>query len=215
VRVKAANAAVDKRRARSGNVARMKRWAWLLAMAACNEGPGTAECFGVCGEGTRCDAGRCVAIAPREPIIDEPDDAKRARKGKRRGRASEAEADATWSPISDREIPRYDPKADVEVGDGSERPDDGAVKSQLRALEPDFDRCIADAIAAGVTVGNGRVEFEFGLTPSGRVAGVNAKAPAAIKDSGVVPCLRKVIYDHRFPKYDGPPIPVDYSFEIG
>lgn len=186
----------------------LRHCAWLLALAACADGPPAAECFGVCGQGTRCEAGRCVAIA----VEPEPVDPKRARKGRRRGRDG---SDASWSPISDRDVPRYDPQADVELGDGSERPDDAAVKAELRALEPAFDRCIADAVAAGVTVGSGRVEFELGLTPTGKIAGVNAKAPAAIRDSGIVPCLRKVIFDHRFPKYDGPPMPVDYSFEIG
>ncbi len=196
----------------------MRRWVGLLLLAACGDAPGAAECFGICGDGTHCVAGRCVAIAAApEPVAVEPDDPKRGRKGKRRARGGEGEGDAVaaWSPISDRDVPRYDPKAQTALGEGSERPDDATVRAELRRLEPAFDRCIADAAAAGVTIGTGRVEFELGLTPTGKVAGVNAKAPPAIRESGVVPCLRKVIYDHRFPKYDGPPIPVDYSFEIG
>lgn len=193
----------------------------VLLVVTCNGGPSVAECHGVCGEGTRCEAGRCVATAPsaaaQEPA---PDEGKRGRKGKRRARAGEPDGDgdaaATYQPVSDRHIPAYDAKATTVLGDaGSERLDDATVRKELRELEPAFDRCIADAVAAGVTVGNGRVDFVFGLTASGKVDGVNAKAPAAIRDAGIVPCLRKVIFDHRFPRYDGPPMGVDYSFEVG
>jgi hypothetical protein len=193
----------------------------LLALAlavACNDGPGADACHGVCGEGTRCEAGRCIATAPPvEPAAPEPEGKKRGRKGKRRGSAGESEGGAgSYQPVSDRHIPAYDASASTVLGDvGSERPDDASVRKELRALEPGFDRCIADAVAGGVTVGSGRVDFVFGLTASGKVEGVNAEAPAAIRDAGIVPCLRKVIFEHRFPPYDGPPMGVDYSFEIG
>jgi hypothetical protein len=188
-----------------------------LAWIACTDRPQAADCFGVCGEGTRCEAGRCVAVAQvPEPAAPEPEDDKRGRK-RRRTRGGEDEGGSgTYRPVSDRHIPAYDPNATTVLGDaGSERLDDPTVRKELRELEPAFDRCIADAVAAGVTVGSGRVDFVFGLTASGKVEGVNAKAPAAIGDSGIVPCLRKVIFDHRFPRYDGPPMGVDYSFEVG
>lgn len=197
------------------------RLAAILLAVSCNGGPSTADCYGVCGEGTRCEAGRCLAATPTAaPVEPTPEEGKRGRKGKRRARAGEgdgeSDAAATYQPVSDRHIPAYDAKATTVLGDaGSERLDDSIVRKELRELEPGFDRCIADAVAGGVTVGNGRVDFVFGLTASGKVDGVNAKAPAAIRDAGIVPCLRKVIFDHRFPRYDGPPMGVDYSFEVG
>jgi hypothetical protein len=195
----------------------------IVLAVACSDGPSPSECYGVCGEGTRCEAGRCIVAAePAAAVEPTPDEGKRGRKGKRRARAGEADvagdsdAAASYQPVSDRHIPAYDAKATTVLGDaGSERLDDGVVRKELRKLEPGFDRCIADAVAGGVTVGNGRVDFVFGLTASGKVDGVNAKAPAAIRDAGIVPCLRKVIFDHRFPRYDGPPMGVDYSFEVG
>lgn len=192
----------------------------VLLAVACSEGsPGLAECYGVCGEGTRCESGRCVVAVP-SPAPDEPapDDEKRGRKGKRRARGVDGESDvaSSYQPVSDKHIPAYDAKATTVLGDaGSERLDDTVVRKELREIEPAFNRCIADAAEAGVTVGNGRVDFVFGLTASGKVDGVNAKAPAAIRDAGIVPCLRKAIFDHRFPRYDGPPMGVDYSFEVG
>jgi hypothetical protein len=189
-----------------------------LAFVACNASADAEACFGVCGDGTRCEAGRCVAIADApEAAVPAPDDDKRGRKGKRRARNGDDDGGeaSSYQPVSDRHIPAYDAKATTELGEGSERLDDGTVRKELRELEPAFDRCIADAVAAGVTVGSGRVDFVFGLTPSGKVDGVNAKAPSAIRDAGIVPCLRKVIFDHRFPRYDGPPMGVDYSFEVG
>ncbi len=194
----------------------MRRLALALGLVACGGSPQAADCYGVCGAGTRCQAERCVAIAEPSPAPPpEPDDAK-GRKGKRRAKAGAVDGSASaYEPVSDRHIPAYDPTKTTAIGEGSERLDDATVRKELSELEPAFDRCIADAAAAGVPIANGRVDFVFGLTPTGKVDGVNAKAPQPIRDSGIVSCLRKVIFDHRFPRYDGPPMGVDYSFEIG
>lgn len=192
-----------------------------MLLFACGEGVDAATCFGVCGEGTRCEAGRCVvSAAPVEPTPVVAPATKAGKRGRRRGPGGPADdredTGAAYEPVADGHIPRYDAKATTVLGDaGSERLDDATVRAELRQLEPAFNRCIADAVAGGVTVGNGRVEFVLGLTAKGKVSGVTAKAPPTIRDSGVVGCLRKVVFDHRFPAYDGPPMGVDYSFEVG
>ena len=94
-----------------------------LGLAACGDPPDAATGFGVCGGGTRCEAGRCIAIADTPaPDVPEPDDDKRARRGKRRVRAGEPEAEgaSTYQPVSDRHIPAYDPNATTVLGEGSE-----------------------------------------------------------------------------------------------
>lgn len=163
-----------------------------------------------------------VAAAPVEPAPAAAPAAKSGRRGKKRtGPAAATDgaavAGSTYRPVADGHIPRYDAKATtvLDPDAGSERLGDAAVRSELRGLEPAFNQCIADAVAGGVEVGSGRVDFVFGLTATGKVSGVTAKAPAAIRDTGVLGCLRKVVFDHRFPRYDGPPMGVDYSFEVG
>jgi hypothetical protein len=163
-----------------------------------------------------------VAEDEVEPVVaDAPEEGKRRRgKGRRRSDADEptddAAAPATYQPVDDSRIPRHDPNATrVLDADGSERPDDATIRAHLRKLEPAFDRCIADAVAGGVRFANGRVEFDLGIAATGRVSGVTAKAPPAIQSTGVVSCLRKVIFDHRFPTWDGPPMDVEYGFDIG
>lgn len=211
----------------------MSRSRWLLACAglsaaiACDRGPDASTCFDVCGEGTRCEAGKCVVAAvAAEPAPPEPEAKRGGRRGRRRPRTGgegsgddgdASDAPASYVPVDDRRIPKYDATATtvLDPAAGSERLDDGIVRAHLRKLEPALDRCIADAATAGVNVGSGRVDFVFGLSASGKVTGVTAKAPAAIRDAGIVPCLRQVVFEHRFPSYDGPPMGVDYSFEVG
>lgn len=199
-----------------------------LALSSCLLGCGpeadAAACYGVCGEGTRCESGKCIAIpaAPEEAKPAAPE-AKAGKRGRRRGSAIADDADdvrsdsATYQPVADGHIPRYDANATtvLDPDAGSERLGDATVRAELRGLEPAFDRCIADAVAGGVTIPAGRVDFVFGLTAKGKVDGVTAKAPAALRDTGILGCLRKVIHDHRFPTYDGPPMGVDYTFEVG
>jgi hypothetical protein len=44
---------------------------------------------------------------------------------------------------------------------------------------------------------------------------VNVKAPTHLQVFGIVPCLRKAVYDARFPSWDGPPMRVEYRFAVG
>jgi len=201
----------------------LARVALSSCLLGCGPGADAAACYGVCGEGTRCESGRCIAIAaaPEEAKPGVPE-AKAGKRGRKRGAASgdavDARADgATYQPVADGHIPRYDATATtvLDPDAGSERLGDHTVRAELRGLEPAFDRCIADAVAGGVTIAAGRVDFVFGLSAKGKVTGVTAKAPAALRDTGILGCLRKVIYDHRFPTYDGPPMGVDYTFDVG
>ncbi|HET6585492.1 MAG TPA: hypothetical protein VFG69_18665 [Nannocystaceae bacterium] len=198
-------------------------WPALALALGCADTTSSSNCHGVCGRGTQCVQGMCVAVEDEvEPVAaDEPEAGKRRRgKGRRRPDGEEPTDDAvqaSYQPVDDSRIPRHDPNATrtLDPDAGSERPDDATIRAHLRKLEPAFDRCIADAVAGGVTFPSGRVEFDLGIAASGRVSGVTAKAPSAIQATGVVSCLRKVIYDHRFPGWDGPPMDVEYAFEIG
>ncbi len=193
-------------------------------MLACCEGPDAARCFDICGDGTRCEAGRCVvALAAPAPAVAPAPEAKSGKRGRRRagvaaadGQAESGDAVVAYQPVADRHIPKYNASATtvLDPDAGSERLGDGVVRGELRQLEPAFNACIADAVAGGVDVGRGQVAFVFGLTAKGKVSGVTATAPAKLRDSGVLGCLRQVVFSHRFPTYDGPPMGVDYSFEV-
>lgn len=193
------------------------RVAVLVALSSCADGPDPARCYDVCGAGTRCEAGKCIAaVAEPEPVVEE-EPSKRGRKGKRRAAdESEAASPRAYVPVDDGRIPRHDPTETrtLDPNAGSERLDDAIVRAHLGKLEPALDRCLADAVAAGVTVPPGRVQFDFAVAASGKVTGVTARAPAGIQTTGVVSCLRKVVFDHRFPAFDGPTMDVEYSFAI-
>ena len=63
-----------------------------------------------------------------------------------------------------------------------------------------------------------RRRFHFKISArvggDGKVLSVSASAPAAIRESGAIPCIRKAVYDHRFPSRDGPAMAVDLRFDV-
>lgn len=194
----------------------------LTCLLACDRGPGPDVCFGVCGPGTRCTEQRCVP-APAE--TQEAPEAPAPRKGKKRGRKRGASAASApegsslppFEPVSDRHVPRYDPDETQRIGpgSGSERIPDHTIREHLRRLEPAFNACIARAAEYSPTdLPPGSVDFEFAIRPTGRIAGVNVTAPKSLQVFGIVPCLRKALFDHRFPSYDGPSTGVTYSFRV-
>jgi hypothetical protein len=198
-------------------------FAAILALTACDDGPGSAGCYGVCGEGTECRNGQCV-VAEAKPVeaaepMEEPEgkSGKRRRRGKSAGGAAEAAAVA-FTAEDDSHVPEYDANKTqvIDLKAGSERLDDAVVNTHLRRLEPKFNACIEIAAEHSEDeLRGGEVDFTFSIAGSGRVESVSVKAPAHLRVFGIVPCLRNALASHRFPKFDGPTMGVDYSFKVG
>ncbi len=192
-----------------------------VALVACEP---AAECDGRCGEGTVCVAGKCEvasAQAEPEPAAAPPDADKPKRRRGRRGRRGDTDDDAgPTGPVptfNDASVPKYDPDRGSSIGEnaGSERISDRTIRQHLSRFEPRLNECIEQLAEAGVEIGSGQVSFDIGIDPSGKVWGVTAHAPKAIASTGVVACMRLKIAKYKFPSWDGPPLGVEYSLEIG
>ena len=71
------------------------------------------------------------------------------------------------------------------------------------------------AFYTGQSLQGGQIDFQFRVGGDGKVESVTVKAPAPLSTSGSVPCSRKAVYDHQFPKFDGPGMSVNYNIQIG
>jgi hypothetical protein len=189
-----------------------------------------SDCGGVCGEGTICEAGRCQPTVAEVETVDEDVDApepdgKRKRRRSRRGTgadgASGDEGDALASdsgpPVdNDAHVPRFDPNADqsISMSDGSARLSDAQIDRELAKLDSSFQACVRDGAARAPDLGSGTIRYSFGVDGKGKVTGVNASAPAKLAEAGIVPCVRKAVYGHKFPAFDGPQMKVSSSFSV-
>ncbi|HFE46032.1 MAG TPA: hypothetical protein ENJ18_11170 [Nannocystis exedens] len=188
---------------------------WLLRPMEATE---PAACDDRCGEGTQCEDGLCV-IETQEAVEEPTRKRKRRRKRrKRRGGNSdegEAESNDPQAPrVDDSHIPAFSNDAQaLDLNGGSERLTDNQVSNEVRKLTPRFQRCIVNA-SVGDAVLRGKVKIKARISGKGKVSQVSASAPSVIRESGAIPCIRKAVYDHRFPSYDGPSMGVDLSFEV-
>jgi hypothetical protein len=190
----------------------------VIACAPADDRP----CAGRCGTGTQCVADLCVVAAveaePEAELESEP----RARKKRRRGASDDAlsaddlRSDGAPPIVDDSSVPRFRGDADqtIDLDSGSERLSDTAIDRELSALDGAFQECIRDGVARVGELGSGRVSYEFGIGSDGRVTGVNATAPAHLVDAGIVPCVRRAVFRHRFPRFDGPTMSASSSFSI-
>ena len=196
----------------------------LAALLSCDDSPGSAGCYGVCGEGTVCRSDMCVGAVAEAPAA-EPEVEIDAKTGKRRRRGRKDGDDETidapvdgFTPPDDSHVPQYDQNATqvIDMKAGSERLDDAIVNAHLRRLEPKFNGCIEVAAQhSAEEIRGGEVDFTFGIAKSGKVTAVTVRAPAHLRVFGIVPCLRNALAAHRFPSFDGPTMGVDYSFKVG
>jgi hypothetical protein len=191
----------------------------VIGSSGCGSG-GTEPCQGLCGPGTVCSEGRCVPEPTSEPALAPADDPepkrRRGRRGKRGDAADEPEGAAGDAPplADDSRVPAYDPGKTFVLGEGSERLPDATINRTLKQLEPKLQQCIADAEQRGGEPLRGRVDYTFRIMPDGKVESVSAKAPKAMADAGVIPCVRLAVFRQRFPAYDGPPTGADSSFTV-
>lgn len=184
--------------------------------------------MGHCGETTECVGTVCEALEPEpEQVDDDPSPRKKRKKRRRRRRkgqsgdvetvSEDGDALEPFVAVSDKHIPQFSNKPVVlDMNAGSERLSDHVVDTHMNRLTPKFQRCITTASTySDADIGSGTLTFKIQLKPTGKVAGVSVRGPSNLKVFGIVPCVRKVVYDHRFPKYDGAQMGVDFSFEVG
>ncbi|MCH9687061.1 MAG: hypothetical protein K0V04_36840 [Deltaproteobacteria bacterium] len=182
------------------------------AAIGCQSNP--AACGGFCGEGTVCEAGRCIVAPLPEPEVEAEPEAKGGKKRRRKGKRKGGRTAAGGLDDRDGHIPRYRAKRDEQIPEGSERLSDRKVRQQMRTLEPAFNRCLERASQVTDATLTGSVSFTVGIEPSGKVWGVNARLPSKWGVEGLRACFRKVVYGHRFPSWDGPSMGVDYHFQV-
>lgn len=176
----------------------------------------TEDCAGRCGEGTRCESGKCVVAAAEQPEPEaktdeaEPSERRRRRRGKRGGGGTQRGG----LPDKDDHVPRYRADRSEQIGEGSQRLSDRTIRKELAEVEPAFNRCLARASEVTDTELSGTVSFKLGIEPSGKVWGVNASVPSSWGVPGLKACFRNAVYEHRFPSWDGPAAGVDYHFKV-
>ena len=176
------------------------------------------NCADMCGEGTSCVEGRCqVVVAEVEEPADETKDEKRKRRRRKKKSGGGEGGTTAVARVDDSHVPRYDRTKAKMIGEGtgSERLSDRAIDKVLRSLDPKFQDCVAKAaMASDEELKSGRVSYEFGIAPSGKVTGVNVTAPSHLKALGVDACVRVAVYKAKFPSFDGIDMGAEGSFSI-
>lgn len=170
-----------------------------------------------------CEASVCVVAPPEEPEVEEePEPGKkgkkrRRRKGKKGGGETELVEGSTAPPkVDDSHIPQFNAKATTDMGEGvgSERLTDATVDKHIKTLTPKFSKCVQDGALRVDDLGTGTLRMKFRVKPTGKVASVTVKGPGVMKDAGVIACVRKRVYDHRFPAWDGAAMNAEASFDV-
>lgn len=188
--------------------------------------PIVLPCAGLCGEGTACVEGFCE-LAEVEPDVEVAEEVggktkRKGRKGRRNADAEAGEGEASeelgsgpkWD--DDSKVPRFDADADQVIGmsDGSGRLSDSQIDHELGKLDAKFLACAREASERVTELGTGKISYSFGVASSGKVTGVNASGPANLRDAGMIPCVRTVVFAHRFPSFDGPTMKASSSFSV-
>jgi hypothetical protein len=169
----------------------------------------------------------CVVDGPEQKIEATEEDEKGGKKRRKRRRGRKGGGDdgefvdgeelPPFQPVDDSGIPKFKRAVDQKLslkGSGG-RLSDGTVNQHLKKLERKFQTCIETAATYSADyVGGGAITYEFRIEPSGKVSSVSAKAPAKLSVFGVIPCVRKAIYTHRFPSFEGLSMAVDSSFRV-
>jgi hypothetical protein len=124
--------------------------------------------------------------------------------------SSMARADAT--------VPEFDPNADVQLDmeAGGERPDEYNLLEAFQQQYDEFDQCVLSAKKGKDKQLPGDVDVSVLLNPRGaKPLGVNADLPDDVeRDTSLRECLRSAVAAGPYPSYDGPPVVVQFSFEL-
>jgi len=117
-------------------------------------------------------------------------------------------------------VAEFDPNADVTVdlNGGSERPDEYAIQQAFFGQFGAIDECVwsyKDNERLDEQL-PGDVALAVKLNPTqSRPYGVNATMPEGFEEAAKLKdCLREAAAGAPYPTYDGPPVVVDFEFEL-
>lgn len=115
-------------------------------------------------------------------------------------------------------VPEFDPNADVvlDMNAGGERPDEYSVLQAFEQQYDAFDACVDKAKKRASQKLPGDVDVAVLLSPKGkRPLGVNAELDSKLRAAEPLrQCLRTAVAAAPYPAYDGPPVVVQFSFEL-
>lgn len=185
----------------------------------------SGECGGLCGKGTRCDGRQCVVdysqdvcttqdVVPYEEVPMRPPITSWGECTMNRN-----ELPKKFVPVDDSKIPQYDPSRPrrVDWDEGEEQLSEAVLNANMRDIEYAINDCLAIAACYnGGSLKGGRIDMMISLDgKTGRADAVTVTANSDLQVFGIVPCVRKAVADHQFPRYNGPPMTIKYNIEIG
>jgi hypothetical protein len=187
-----------------------------------SNGPGGGECSGMCGRGTRCDGSVCVVDYSQDICATPAEEAPQVPMRAPITSWGECWEDRNqlpkFKPMDDKSIPQFDPNAvrKLDLNSGDEQLGEPVLMSHMRDVEYAINDCLSKASCyQGSSLPGGTIDFVFRLTGEGKVESISVTAPPGLQVFGIIPCVRRAVADHPFPKFDGPSMTVKYNIEIG
>lgn len=181
-------------------------------------------CADKCGRGTRCDGSMCV-VDYSQDICSSGEPEKQVEEVPSKPPITswgECWEDRNQLPkfkaVDDKGIPQFDPNATrrLDMNAGEEQLSEPVLMSNMRDVEYEINKCLSRAACyQGQSLQGGQIDFQFRVGGDGKVESVTIKAPSQLSIFGIVPCSRKAVFDHQFPKFDGPGMSVNYNIQIG
>ncbi len=115
-------------------------------------------------------------------------------------------------------VPTFDPNEDsvMDMNGGGERPDKHTVLEAFSRQYDAIDACVIDSKGSADRTLEGEAHVAVLLNPKGATPlGVNTELPkTSKKDRELHECLRAAVATADYPSYDGPPIVVEFDFEL-
>jgi hypothetical protein len=190
----------------------------LLAAVALVSLHAADGCLGRCGDGTRCDAHRCIAAASPPPAMTPAPDKPRRRRSRSGAALPSASPEVQLHPGDEKIVAQGDALGRpehidlTETGDTTRELSQDDLDNAFRPAEPAINRCITDTLG-DAPLEAAHVEVGLRVERSGSVSRVRVEGPALLQRNGLARCVRAVATAIHFPASGGASV-VTYPFEL-
>lgn len=127
-------------------------------------------------------------------------------------------ASANASAAATTTVPTFDPNGDIvlDMEAGPDRPDSHTIREAFSRQYDAIDACVVESKGDSERTLEGEAHVEVLLNPKGATPlGVNTELPGrSKKDRQLTECLRAAVATADYPSYDGPPVVVEFDFEL-